>query len=106
MEVQLRNEVSWAKNAKMVRIGVYDVGIVLGAILLSGKTDTLAQAVKSLSLGVPSSPETVAVSFALLLWIGMVFIRYRDWHAVERIEKGLDPMNSSGRWGGGWRSTS
>src|SRR5262245_11668751 len=36
------------------------------------------------------SPEAVAVFVALAWWIGLWFQRYRDWHSVDRLEKGLD----------------
>jgi len=88
MTAQERNELSWAKNAKMVRLGVYDVGILLGAILLASKADMIAKAVSEFGSGV--STEGTALLGALALWVFTLFARYRDWHSVDRLEKGLD----------------
>jgi hypothetical protein len=81
-----RNELVWAKNAKMVRLGFYDVGIVLGAILLADKAHMITEMMSKSGFSV----EDGAVLFALALWLGMIFQRYRDWHSVDRLEKGLD----------------
>jgi hypothetical protein len=89
MTAKQRNELSWAKNAKLIRQGVYDVGIVLGAILLAGKADMIAETISKFQSG-GHSIEEVATLFALCLWIGLFFKRYRDWHSVDHLEKTLD----------------
>jgi hypothetical protein len=88
MTTERRNELSWAKNAKLIRLGIYDVGIVLGAILLADKTAMVA-GFWPLRLG-QYSPEEISVFSALALWVGLIFKRYSEMKAIETVEKGLD----------------
>src|SRR5262245_4703015 len=74
-----RNSCEWAKNAKAVRMGVYDVGILIGAILLADKIGELW-------------PQYNSAAFvgASIMWVGTLFSRYSDWRAVDGLEKGLN----------------
>ena len=92
LTAELRQELSWAKNAKLIRQGVYDVGILLGAILLADQIDIIAKLWPWPEH--PTEEQTlhvVAFLFALALWVGMVFNRYADWNAIAAIEKGFRP---------------
>jgi hypothetical protein len=88
---ELRQELSWAKNAKLIRQGVYDVGILLGAVLLADKIDIIAKVWPWPEHAIDEPAlRAGAWLFALALWIGIIFKRNADWKAIARLEKGLD----------------
>lgn len=79
MTAEQRNELGWAKNAKIIRLGVYDIGILIGAVLLADRVGELWP-----------QYEFGAFAGAVFMWVGMVFSRYTDWKAIAVLEKGLD----------------
>jgi hypothetical protein len=90
MTAEERNKLDRARNFKAVRVGIYDVGIVLGAILLADKADLIWGAVRFWQHAGDLTVRETAICIALILWIGLIVARYRDWHAVDHLEKSLD----------------
>ena len=80
-----RKELIGAKSAKMIRQGVYEVGILIGAVLL---TDNVAK----FGLGPEYTRhiESIGLVIAGYLWIGMIWSWHRDSKSIDRLEKGLD----------------
>ena len=78
MTADQRNDLIWAKNAKMVRLGVYDVGILVAGVLLTAKVGELWP-----------QYEIVAFVAAVSMWVGMILNRYADGKSIDRQEKGL-----------------
>jgi hypothetical protein len=79
-----RKELIGAKSATMIRQGVYEVGVLIGAILLP---DKLGKLFPEYAVHI----ETIGLIFALCVWVWVIIWgAYRDWKSVERLEKGLD----------------
>ena len=89
MTAEERQELSWAKNAKIVRQGVYDVGILIGGILLAGNVAKFWPA-QHPPTEVIDWVELTVLWGALGLWLGMIIRRYEDWKAIAVLEKHLD----------------
>jgi hypothetical protein len=78
-----RQELSWAKNAKLVRQGIYDVGILIGAVLIAGETAKFDH---------EHGPFIAAIGLvvAFCLWLDMIRDRRADGKSVAFLEKALD----------------
>ena len=71
------------KNARAIRVAVYDVAILIGGILLLDKligTDAWVanSAFKGILIGCLGG-----------LWLACIVQRYRDWRSITRIEEKL-----------------
>jgi hypothetical protein len=86
MTAEQRHELSWVKNAKIIRQGVYEVGILLGAILLAGQADIVAKVWPW-----PEFPmREIIFGLAVIWWVEMIFHRATEWKSIAGLEKALD----------------
>ena len=90
--IVLRSELSLAANGRAIRLAIYDVGIVLGGILLIDNVpDFLVRAWNS-----PwewHSIKDFAVFLALVMWLGLIGSRWTDWRSLSYLEKRLEKLD-------------
>jgi hypothetical protein len=79
LTAEFRRELSWEKSAKIVRLGVYDVGILIGALFISEKAAKFWP-----------EYELVFLALAFIGWFGIILNRATDWRSIQTIEKELD----------------
>ena len=78
MTAEERKELGAVKNAKMIRQGVYDIGILIATVLLADQVGELLPQYKGIAFGL-----------GVGMWVAMLISRYYDWKSVDRLEKAL-----------------
>jgi hypothetical protein len=80
---QDRSEFDWVKSSKLVRLGVYEAGILIGALLVAPQIDHAFGGVWPW----PDYPlGKIVLLIGLALWISMVFRFNEDRKSIQRID--------------------
>ena len=79
LTAELRTELDRAKHGKAIRVAIYDLGIFIGALYAAEKVAVFWP-----------QYATLPITFAVGLWISLMFSRWTDWKSLEFLEQELD----------------
>ena len=79
LSAEQRNEFDRAKNAKAIRVTLYEVGIFIGALYLANKVGEIW----------PQYGAAV-VTGVLGMWIALIISRQKDWKSLSFLEERLN----------------
>jgi hypothetical protein len=84
--MELETMLRQASSTRAIRIAIYDVGIVLGAILLADKAPNVLERAWN-SPWKWDSTSDLATFVALIMWLGLIGTRFSEWRALSNLEK-------------------
>jgi ATP/ADP translocase len=81
LSAERRNELDRAKNGKAIRVVLYKLGVLIGAIYFSTILDLQFQ---------PWTLRAATMGMAVGLWVYMITALIRDYRSLTFLEKRLD----------------
>jgi hypothetical protein len=81
LTAERRNEMDRAKLGRAIRVSIYELGALIGAIYFSTVADMKLE---------PWSLRAVVMGLAVGLWIYMITSALSEWKSLRFLEKRLD----------------
>jgi hypothetical protein len=81
LTAERRNELDRAKNGKAIRLAIYELGTLVGAIYFSSLVDLKFE---------PFTLRAAIMGLAVGLWVYMISSTFREWRSLTFLENRLD----------------